>query len=366
MAFILGIETSCDETAAAVVEDGRAVLSNVVSSQMAKHADFGGVVPELAAREHLSGIETVVGCALEEASLGISDISAVAVTNGPGLVPALLIGVNFARALAFSRKIPLVPVNHFTAHIYGAFLDGRTAILEDPASYPIIALVVSGGHTVILLLGPDSSASIVGQSLDDAAGEAFDKGAKIMGLGYPGGPAIQKLAKDGDPAKFAFPRALTGASGRAVSPEDRFNFSFSGLKTAMLKHKKIFEDRMPAQSFLADSAASYQEAIVDILVKKTLDAAEFHSARTVVLCGGVACNTRLREKFSKTIRHPRFLAIAEPGFCTDNAAMIAGLAFHVMHKADGYAIDVFARLAETEFNVFSRRDFKPVVVAQIG
>ncbi len=341
--LLLGIETSCDETAAAVVEDGENVRSNIVSSQIAKHAVFGGVVPELAAREHLSGIKSVVQSALHEAGANLSDIDAIAVTNGPGLVPALLIGVNFARGLAFANKIPLIPVNHFTAHIYGSFLNGNTEILKNPKTYPVLALVVSGGHTALLLVKSDASVHLVGQSLDDAAGEAFDKGAKILGLGYPGGPLIQRMAQGGDVAKFAFPRALTGASGRAVSREDWFNFSFSGLKTALLNHRKRFDLQMKDEKFISDTAASYQEAITDVLFKKTFDAADFYSASTVVLCGGVACNSRLREKFSNGIKRSKLL-IAKAEFCTDNAAMIAALAFHSLGLENDYGLDVFPRI----------------------
>jgi len=346
MALILGIETSCDETAAAVVSDGADVKSNVVSSQIARHAVFGGVVPELAAREHLSGISTVTDCALREAGVSISDISAIAVTNGPGLVPALLIGVNFARSLALKRGLPLIPVNHFAAHIYGSFLGGKTAMLNDPKTYPLLALVVSGGHTVLLLIKSDSSVSIIGQTLDDAAGEAFDKGAKILGLGYPGGPLIQKASKDGNPAKFAFPRALTGASGRAVSEDDRFNFSFSGLKTALLNHVRNSWSQIDDKSFISDSAASYQEAIVDVLFRKTSDAADFYSVSTVVICGGVACNSRLREKFACG-KFSNMIA-AEPRYCTDNAAMIAATAFHSPDIGHDYWIDVFPRIGNME------------------
>ena len=216
--LILGIETSCDETAAAVVADGSEVLSNVVSSQIEKHAPFGGVVPELAAREHLRNIPVVVESALSEAGIAVSDLDAIAVTNGPGLLPALLVGVNFAKGLAAASNLPLIGVNHFTAHIYGTFLDAGVNLLRSDKTYPIIALVVSGGHTSLVLVDGAGEAGIVGGTIDDAAGEAFDKGAKLLSLGYPGGPIVEKLARKGDPAKFAFPRPLTGTAVKALKP----------------------------------------------------------------------------------------------------------------------------------------------------
>ncbi|HPO90232.1 MAG TPA: tRNA (adenosine(37)-N6)-threonylcarbamoyltransferase complex transferase subunit TsaD [Victivallales bacterium] len=352
MALILGIETSCDETSASVVENGNFVLSNIVYSQITKHSEFGGVVPELAAREHLQSIEVVVQEALSQASVSIFDIDAIAVTNGPGLVPALLIGLNFARALSFSYKLPLIPVNHFTAHIYGAFLPDKMNFLKKNSNFPMLALVVSGGHTVLLLIDKSKSVRIIGQTLDDAAGEAFDKGAKILGLGYPGGPAIEKAAKYGNPSKFIFPRALTGASGRAVDEEDRFNFSFSGLKTAILNHSRKNHHIMYDTNFIADTAASYQEAIVDVLIRKTLDAAKFYSVSTLILSGGVACNSRLRDKFIALKQQGYNIIIAEREFCTDNAAMIAGEAYHLLKNyTASYDFDIFARLPENKLKI---------------
>lgn len=351
MLRILAIETSCDECAASVVEGGEKVLSNIVLSQVEKHAEFGGVVPELAAREHLASIEIVIESALKKATLDMNDIDAIAFTNGPGLVPALLIGANFARALAFSYRLPLIPVNHFTAHIRGAFLDKNNSIQKNPSNYPMIALVVSGGHTALIHITANSKAKIIGQSLDDAAGEAFDKGAKILGLSYPGGPAIEKTAQNGNPAKFAFPRALTGAAGRAVEECDRFNFSFSGLKTALQNHIRKSENYISYASFISDTAASFQEAIVDVLVKKTIFAAETFSAKTIVISGGVACNQRLREKFLKYSAQYSVI-IAEKQYCTDNAAMIAAEAFYMQPFEKNYNVDVFARLKnETIFSL---------------
>ncbi|NOY75852.1 MAG: tRNA (adenosine(37)-N6)-threonylcarbamoyltransferase complex transferase subunit TsaD, partial [Kiritimatiellaeota bacterium] len=284
---ILGIETSCDETAAAVVSDGAEVLSNVVSSQIAKHAPFGGVVPELAAREHLRNIPLVVESALSGAELAVSDIDAVAVTNGPGLMPTLLVGLNFAKGLAAANNLPLIGINHFTAHIYGTFLNAGIDLLRNADTYPILALVVSGGHTSLVLVKGDGTAEIIGETIDDAGGEAFDKGAKLLSLGYPGGPIIEKLAKKGDPAKFAFPRPLTPGGGKAVKPENRFNFSFSGIKTALLYHSRgIRADCALEGTVLHDTLASYQAAIIDTLAIKTLDAARYFNTRTVVVCGG--------------------------------------------------------------------------------
>ena len=350
---ILGIETSCDETAASVVADGRKVLSNVVASQIKFHSKYGGVVPELAAREHLNAIEHVVDEALDSAKFAVSDLDAIAVTNGPGLIPSLLIGLNFARGLAASHRLPLIGVNHFMAHIYGSFLEDRTGELDDENTFPIVALVVSGGHTAIVLVGKDGSAKLVGTTLDDAAGEALDKAAKMLGLGYPGGPVIEKMAKNGNPAKFAFPRSLTGAAGKALDKKDRFNFSFSGVKTALYYHCKKYAGTgaTPIEGeLLYDTIASYQEAVTDVLAKKTFAAADAFSAKSVLLCGGVACNSLLRSKFQKRAGDRMKLIISEPKFCTDNAAMVAGMAAKLLAKGktDSIDIDAYSRLPAFE------------------
>lgn len=346
MKTILGIETSCDETAAAVVVEGREVRSNVVSSQVAKHAVYGGVVPELAAREHLISIEPVVAQALDDANVALKDIDAIAVTNGPGLIPSLLIGVNFARGLAAANKKPLIGINHFLAHIYGAFLGDPLDELKHPDSYPVIALVVSGGHTALVHIEKNGESKIVGTTLDDAAGEAFDKVAKLLNLGYPGGPVIEKISQEGNSAKFAFPRSLTGGTGKAVDRKDLFNFSFSGVKTSIYYHCKKLGggDKIEGQ-LLFDTAASFQEAVVDVLSVKTFSAAEYFNAGSIVLCGGVACNKALRERFTALKPRKKKLFIAPPKFCTDNAAMIAGLAFHHLNKKqdNGLGIDVYSR-----------------------
>lgn len=342
---ILGIETSCDETAAAVVEDGTRVLSSVISSQIAKHALFGGVVPELAAREHLAAIDPVVSAALAEGGCTVADLGAVAVTHSPGLVPALLVGTAYAKGLAATGGVPLLGVNHFLAHVYGALLE-RPDVCREPARFPLLAVVVSGGHTALLLIRADGTTALVGRTLDDAAGEAFDKAAKILDLGYPGGPLIDRIAQRGDPGRVRFPRGLVGGSGRAVRAEDHLNFSFSGLKTALYYHVR---DRVLADAELADVVASYQAAIVDVLVLKSRWAAEESGAATVVLCGGVACNSALRRAMAEHLGGGgRELIVAPPRYCTDNAAMVAGLAWHELRLGAAPDPDVIvgARLPE--------------------
>ena len=344
MSLILGIESSCDETAAAVIEDGFTVRSSVIASQIATHAPHGGVVPELAAREHLKALHPVVTSALEQAGITLADLDAVAVTQGPGLIPALLVGLNYAKGLAVGNNLPLIGVNHFMAHIYGAFLDGGAEELASPESYPMLALVVSGGHTSLVLVESNGEARQLGCTIDDAAGEALDKGAKLLGLPYPGGPSIQKAASDGDPEKYDFPRPLTGAAGKALSQENLYNFSFSGIKTALLYHLNGKDVNDP--QLVADTAASYQRAVVDCLVRKTLKAAKDHHARTVVVAGGVACNAELRRMMAEKLPKGIKLKIAKPIFCTDNAAMVGGIAWHSFHRNEFSALDMdsFARL----------------------
>ena len=350
MALMLGIESSCDETAVAVVENGKKVLSNAVSSQMAKHAVYGGVVPELAAREHLTAIEKVCEEALNTAGVTMKDIDAVGVTHAPGLVPALLVGLNFAKGLSVAHRKPLIGINHFLAHIYGAFVDSEEELFENTELYPMTALVVSGGHTSIVIIDSDGKAKVVGYTIDDAAGEALDKGAKLLNLGYPGGPVIERLAKGGDPQKYHFPRSLTGGAGKATPPEHRFNFSFSGLKTALLYHAgKLSPDGSAAHlegQLLTDTLASYQEAVVDVLCTKAFDAARYYHAKTVLLAGGVACNSVLRERFVTTAPKGCRPIMAPKKYCTDNAAMVAGLTWHYYnagHFSD-LSLDTFARL----------------------
>lgn len=326
---ILGIETSCDETAAAVVENGNHVVSSVISSQIAKHACYGGVIPELAAREHLAAIQPVVAQAMAEAQCSFADLSGVAVTAAPGLVPALLVGVTAAKGIATAAHKPLIGVNHFLGHIYGAFLE-NTEQLEQSETYPILAMVVSGGHTALVLITEDGQSHLLGSTIDDAAGEAFDKAAKIMNLGYPGGPIIDRLAAQGNPKAYHFPRPLTGTTGKAVPEEHLYNFSFSGVKTSLLYAVK---DRQLSEQEIADVAASYQEAIVEVLTKKAMMACRQYRVRTVLASGGVACNRGLRQALEAACKtHQCRFVVAPPKYCTDNAAMIAGVGFHYLRK----------------------------------
>jgi N6-L-threonylcarbamoyladenine synthase len=298
---ILGIETSCDETAAALVtRDGR-ILANVVSSQAELHAPYGGVVPEVASRHHLELIVPVLRRALADADTELGDVEAVAVTQGPGLVGALLIGVSAAKALAWSRRLPLVPVNHLHGHVASLFTG------PNPVQTPFLCLLASGGHTLLLDVQSPSAFEVVGTTLDDAAGEAFDKGARLLGLGYPGGAEVDRLARDGDPEAFPFP----------VARVPGFDFSFSGLKTALLYTVRDLGEEVEARK--ADLAASYQRAIVRALVERTRAAAEAVGARRVAIVGGVAANSELRASLPEATAAPLEL-------CTDNAAMIASAA----------------------------------------
>jgi len=316
--LILGIETSCDETSAAVVEDGKKILSNVVSSQVDLHAVHGGVVPELASRQHLRLIGPVVSKALAEAGSNFERIDALAVTYGPGLPSALLVGLSCAKGLASSLAKPLIPVNHLEAHLYSPFV-----LSEQSIDGPFIALIVSGGHTILAHAQGYEGYRVLGQTVDDAAGEAFDKGARLMGLGYPGGPLIDKNARQGNRKAVAFPRALLEAGN--------WNFSFSGLKTSLLYHVK----KNPGFD-LADVCASYQEAIVEVLVEKAVRAARANKAGAVAASGGVSCNSRFREFLKQRCDEEGLaLHIAAPSLCTDNAGMIAALAYHRLPAAGG-------------------------------
>jgi len=306
---ILGIETSCDETAAAVVEDGRAIHSSVVASQVDVHARFGGVVPELASRAHVELITAVVAEALVEAGvLDISDLDAVAACHGPGLAGALLVGVSAAKGLALSTGLPYIEVNHLEAHLYAAWLE------EPDLEPPLAVLIVSGGHTLLVVMEDHGRYRLLGQTVDDAAGEAFDKVARFLGLGYPGGPAIDRLATEGDPAAIAFPRAMR---------DDGYDFSFSGLKTAVINYVRKHPDAP-----VADVVASFQEAVVDVLVDKLVAAADDAGAPTLVLGGGVAANSRLRTRLLDAAEAGgRRAFLPPPALCTDNAAMIAATAW---------------------------------------
>ncbi len=314
--LVLGLETSCDETAAAVVRGGRTVLSNAVYSQVARHAAFGGVVPEVAARAHLEPWPALVERAVAEAGVSWSDLDAVAATRGPGLATSLIMGFSAAKALALRLNRPLIGVHHLAAHLYSVLLGCH----DDEALFPVLFLLASGGHTMLVRYEGPGRQSILGRTVDDAAGEALDKGAKLLGLGYPGGPLLEAAARTGNRDRHAFPR---GVAPKA-SP---LGFSFSGLKTALLYHVRSHPDAGDA-AHLPDVSASYQEAVVDSLLLQMERAMEQTGPfRSVAAAGGVACNGRLRERltgFAKAWDVP--LLLAEPAFCTDNAAMIAGLA----------------------------------------
>jgi N6-L-threonylcarbamoyladenine synthase len=322
---ILGVETSCDETSAAVVRDGREILSNVVSSQIALHRPYGGVVPELASRNHLQLIDSVILEALREASVSIGEIDAVAATYGPGLASSLLVGLNAAKGIAFATGKPFIGVNHIEAHLYSPVLANGAADV-----FPMVSLIVSGGHTILAYATAIGEHKILGQTVDDAAGEAFDKVAKLLGLGYPGGPEIEKRAEQGNPAGIEFPRSMLH--------DATYNFSFSGLKTAVLYYL-----RKNPQHRVDDICASFQEAVVDVLVGKTIRAAMEFNVKTVSAAGGVSINRRFREKLeTECTRRNLRLLLAPSKLCTDNAAMIAALAYHKLQRGQPspYALDV--------------------------
>ncbi len=310
---VLGIETSCDETAAAVVERAQLVRSSVVSSQVERHAPFGGVVPEIAGRAHVEQMVPVIAEALVSAGAEGADLDAVAATTGPGLAGSLLIGVSAAKALSLVWDVPFVSVNHLEAHLYASFLE------EPDLELPLVVLLVSGGHTMLVLMEDHCRYHLLGSTLDDAAGEAFDKVARYLGLGYPGGPAIDELAVEGDPSAFAYPRSLVQENPSTLPEDRRFAFSFSGLKTAVVNHVRN-EPGAPT----ADVAASFQEAVVDALVTKARWAVEATGAKGMCLGGGVAANSRLRERFLDTCGDLGVRAfLPSRAMCTDNAAMVA-------------------------------------------
>lgn len=303
----LGIETSCDETSAAVVADGRKILSNIILSQIQWHEKFGGVVPEIASRKHLENICAVVEKALQEASIDFSDVDLVAVTHGPGLIGALLVGVSYAKAVSFAAKKPLIGVNHIEGHIYANFL-------ENDFEPPFICLVVSGGHTHLVYMEDHGKYTVLGRTLDDAAGEAFDKIARALDLGYPGGPAIDRIARLGNEDAISFP--VAHIKGHEL------DFSFSGLKSAVLNY--LNHCRQKGISIkVEDVAASFQKAVVSALVEKTLEAARKTDCRVIALAGGVAANSRLREEFQKRAGENFEIRFPSVKLCTDNAAMIA-------------------------------------------
>lgn len=377
MSLILGLETSCDETAAAVVADGRTILANVVASQVELHRQYGGVFPEMASRQHVLDIVPVISETLAQAGLGWTALDAIAVTSGPGLIGSLLVGLNVAKAVAWATGLPLIGVNHLEAHLYANWLSVPPAGMGDGAApppaprFPLICLIVSGGHTDLVLMTGHGQYRVLGRTLDDAAGEAFDKVARLLGLGYPGGPAIQEVAEEGNPKRFDLPRAWLKGS---------YDFSFSGLKTAVLRIVQKYEGtnkqptkRRPRRKSrphpgdggtlhpadgvtpptapplralpLADLAASFQAAVVDVLVEKTKRAAEQFQVEEVLLAGGVASNTLLRQRIVAKIEVP--VRCPPPALCTDNAAMVASAGFfrHMAGEHDDWDLDVQSRLA---------------------
>ncbi len=340
--LILGIETSCDETSAAVVEDGRLIRSNVIRSQEDLHERYGGVVPELASRRHVTAIIPTIDVALQDAGVAKDEIDAIAVTEGPGLAGSLLVGLNTAKSLSVAWGVPLIPVNHLEGHIYSNWLtDQENDPTFQPPRFPCVCLIVSGGHTELVLIRDHGHYDVLGRTIDDAAGEAFDKGARILRLGFPGGPAIQRAATDGKMGHHTFPRAWLG---------ETYDFSFSGLKTALLREvekyrreplrpKKVvstepfpvheppeYAPNMPT----ADIAADFQDAIIDVLAQKTAKAAQEHRAAMVILAGGVASNSLLRKRLDSLLSAP--LRYPEPLLCTDNGAMIAGAGYYLYQR----------------------------------
>ena len=326
--YILAIESSCDETAAAVVKNGREVLSNVIYSQIALHTEYGGVVPEIASRKHIEKINQVIEQALVDADRKLDDMTAIAVTYGPGLVGALLVGVSTAKAISFASGIPLVGVHHIEGHISANFIENKD--LEPP----FICLVVSGGHSHLVVVKDYGEYEIIGRTRDDAAGEAFDKVARAIGLGYPGGPKIDKVSKEGNPEAIHFPRAKVG--------DAEYDFSFSGLKSAVLNY--LNSCQMKGEEInVADVAASFQKAVVDVLVEHSMDAVRKYHYKKFAIAGGVASNSSLREAFENACRkegiefyHP------SPVYCTDNAAMIGAAAYYEYQKGMRHGLDLNA------------------------
>ncbi len=341
---ILAIETSCDETAAAVVEDGQIILSNVVASQIDLHARFGGVFPEVASRQHIKTIFPVIDQALQDAHLTLSDVDAIAVTRGPGLPGSLVVGMNAAKGLALGSGLPLIGISHLEGHLYSAWVHKPDVAPSDQPEFPVVALIVSGGHTELVLIKDHMQYQHLGATLDDAAGEAFDKVARLLGLEYPGGPSIQNASTDGNPEAYHFPRAWL---------EDSWDFSFSGLKTAVMREVRQFDPQKPLP--VADLAASFQAAVVDVLVTKTIKASEQFDAKNIVVAGGVSANRALRHAIQARATCP--LHIPPIWLCTDNAAMIAGAAYYrYLHgQRDRLDMDVLPNwpLAEVRTPVYS-------------
>jgi N6-L-threonylcarbamoyladenine synthase len=329
-ARILAIETSCDETAAAVIENGRALVASVVASQMELHARYGGVYPEVASRQHVLSIVPVIEQTLAQAHFTLADMDAVAVTCGPGLAGSLVVGLNAAKGLALGAGLPLVGVNHLEGHIYSAWVYEAGETPPPAPQFPLLALLVSGGHTELNLMTDHLTYRRLGSTLDDAAGEAFDKVARLLGLAYPGGPSVQKAAEDGDPTRYKFPRARL---------EGTWDFSFSGIKTAVLYEAKKIEKEGKSLP-VPDLAASFQAAVVDVLVSKTLAAAREFEAKEILIAGGVSANRELRQAFKAQTEFP--VHLPRLSLCTDNAAMIgaAGYFRYALGHTSGMDVDV--------------------------
>jgi N6-L-threonylcarbamoyladenine synthase len=311
---ILAIETSCDDTSIAIVKDGKEVMTSIVSSQIAAHQPFGGVVPEIASRHHLENIAYVSETALAEAKMSFADVDAFAVTYGPGLVGSLLVGVSYAKALAYALNKPLLPVHHLEGHLYAGFLE------KVDFSFPLLVLIVSGGHTTLLNMLDHGKYEVIGITRDDAAGEAFDKISRVLGLGYPGGPFIQKLAEEGNPTAIKFPRAWL--------EKGSYDFSFSGLKSSVINF--LHNAKQKGESIdTSDIAASFQEALVEVLVTKTIQGAQEYNVKNILVAGGVAANAVLRSKMQRSAEeHNIQCHFPSPKYCTDNAAMIACAAYY--------------------------------------
>lgn len=328
--LILGIETSCDETSAAVIKNGREILSNVIASQIDWHQKFGGVVPEIASRKHVELMNPVLKEAVEKAGVDWSDLDGIAVTYGPGLVGGLLVGISAAKALAMSLDLPLIPVNHLAGHIYANFLTGAEI------KPPVVCLTVSGGHTNLLYFEDLASYEILGRTRDDAAGEAFDKIARVLGLGYPGGPLIERLAREGDEFAIELPKPM-------INERDHYDFSFSGLKTAVLNYVNQKEQKGEEINH-ADLAASFQRTAVDILIARVLQAVEAKQVKTVILSGGVAANGRFRELLKEQLDPLGVdLYFPPPVLCTDNGAMIGSVGYFLYQKGEFAGMELNAQ-----------------------
>ncbi len=336
--LVLAIESSCDETAVAVVKNGREILSNVIDSQIKLHTEYGGVVPEIASRKHIERISQVTAQALAEARMKLADITAIAVTYGPGLVGALLVGVSFAKAVSFASGIPLIGVHHIEGHISANYIENKDL------RPPFVCLVVSGGHSHLVIVRDYGVYEVIGRTRDDAAGEAFDKVARAIGLGYPGGPAIDQVAREGNPAAIRFPR------GKVDGAE--YDFSFSGLKSAVLN--TINSCRMKGEEInVADVAASFQQAVVDVLVERSMEAVQRYGYPAFAIAGGVAANTSLRKAFRAACEKAQVdFYYPSPGLCTDNAVMIGVAGYHEFRKGvrSGYDLNAAAdlRMGDTQ------------------